>query len=57
MLTKQQTNAMRWWNKLSTSQKRTYEYETFGNGEWWEDNRLTDDDILKIHNKFALITK
>jgi hypothetical protein len=48
---------MRWWNKLSASQKRTYEYKTFGDGERWEDNRLTEDDILNIHDKFALKTK
>jgi len=46
--------ALRWWKKLSASQKRTYEYKMFGDGERWEDNRLTEDDILNMHDKFEL---
>lgn len=50
-------SALRWWNKLSASQKRTYEHETYGYGEWWEDNTLTDGDFEHMYKKYVLKTK
>lgn len=41
----------KWWNNLPQSRKNDYEREVFGNGEWWEDNTLTKEDIVVIYNK------
>ena len=42
-------SALEWWNSLTFSQQKDYEYRTFGDGEPWEDNRLTDADIETIY--------
>lgn len=46
-------SALSWWNKLSGSQQRTYEMQMFGYGEWWEDNSLSNADILKMYQHYA----
>lgn len=48
-------NAILWWNKLTASQKIDYEYQTFGYGEYWEDNTLHEDDIVLMYNKYYKI--
>ena len=44
--------AMSWWDNLTVSEKRNYEYQTYGDGEYWEDNTLHEDDIVLMYNKF-----
>ena len=42
-------SALEWWNSLSESRKRDEEFQTFGYGEPWEDNTLTDADIETMY--------
>lgn len=46
-------SALRWWSKLTKSQQRTYEMQIFGYGEWWEDNSLHNEDIVKMYQHYA----
>ena len=46
-------SALLWWNKLSKSKQRDYEMQMFGYGEWWEDNSLHEDDIVKMFQHYA----
>jgi hypothetical protein len=43
----------KWWNKLKKSKQRDYEMQMFGYGEWWEDNSLHEDDIVKMFQHYA----
>ncbi len=45
--------ALLWWNKLSKSKQRDYEMQMFGYGEWWEDNSLHENDIIKMFQHYA----
>jgi len=42
-------SALEWWYSLTPSQQKDYESRTFGDGEYWEDNRLTDADIETMY--------
>ena len=44
--------ALIWWNKLDKLKQRTIERETFGDGEPWEDNTLTDIDIVNMYMQY-----
>ncbi len=44
--------ALLWWNKLTKSKQQEYEYKVFGCGEFWEDNSLHENDIIKIYNYY-----
>lgn len=46
-------SALSWWNKLTKSKQRDYEMQMFGYGEWWEDNSLHEDDIVKMFQHYA----
>jgi hypothetical protein len=46
-------SALLWWNKLTKSKQRDYEMQMFGYGEWWEDNSLHEDDIIKMFQHYA----
>jgi hypothetical protein len=46
-------SALLWWNKLKKSKQRDYEMQMFGYGEWWEDNSLHEDDIVKMFQHCA----
>ena len=46
-------SALLWWNKLTKSKQRDYEMQMFGYGEWWEDNSLHEDDIVKMFQHYA----
>jgi hypothetical protein len=43
--------ALKWWNRLNSHQQNDIENQTFGPGEYWEDNRLTEDDIITMYKK------
>lgn len=45
-------DALNWWNKLDKWKQRSIELETFGEGEPWEDNSLTDYDIIVMFEKY-----
>jgi len=47
--------ALLWWNTLSPEEKRNYEYNTYGDGEYWEDNTLCTADIVEMYEKYKLI--
>jgi hypothetical protein len=47
------SSALLWWSKLSKSKQRDYEMQMFGYGEWWEDNSLHEDDIVKMFQHYA----
>jgi hypothetical protein len=49
---KEQQKADDWWNSLTLSQKISYEYKTFGDGEIMEDNTLSNKDILLMYRYF-----
>jgi len=46
--------AFSWWDELTSSQKRDYENKTYAAGEWYEDNRLCDEDIVHMYKKWVL---
>jgi hypothetical protein len=46
-------SALLWWGKLNKSKQRDYEMQMFGYGEWWEDNSLHEDDIVKMFQHYA----
>ena len=46
-------NALSWWNKLSKLKQKYYEYSTFGYGEPFEDNSLSEGDIIKMFLKYV----
>ena len=46
-------SALQWWGRLTKSQQGTYEMQMFGYGEWWEDNSLHEDDIVKMYQHYA----
>tara|TARA_R110000803_G_scaffold142598_1_gene208864 strand:- start:280 stop:456 length:177 start_codon:yes stop_codon:yes gene_type:complete len=45
--------ALNWWGKLTKSKQRDYEMQMFGYGEWWEDNSLHNEDIIKMFQHYA----
>jgi len=45
-------SALKWWYWLTPSQQKDYERRTFGDGETWEDNRLTDADIETMYMNY-----
>lgn len=47
-------NALAWWNKLVKSVQRDLETQTFGYGDWWEDNTLCENDIISMHKRFVV---
>jgi hypothetical protein len=48
--------AMLWWNNLNVSEKRNYEYQIFGDGEYWEDNTICETDIVIIYDRLVYKT-
>ena len=46
-------SALDWWGKLTKSKQRDYEMQMFGYGEWWEDNSLHNEDIIKMFQHYA----
>lgn len=44
--------ALNWWNNLDKWTQRSIELETFGEGEPWEDNSLTDYDIIVMFENY-----
>ena len=42
---------IKWWECLSENKKLIFEYQVFGRQEYYEDNTLTENDIIKIYNK------
>ena len=46
-------SALEWWGNLSSEKQREYELNTFGDGEYWEDNdTLEPEDIIKIYQQY-----
>ncbi len=45
-------NALFWWNKLTKSKQRDYEFTMFGYGDFFEDNSLCDNDIINMFNRY-----
>ena len=45
-------SALLWWNKLTKAKQRDFEMKMFGYGEWWEDNSLHEDDIVKMFQHY-----
>ena len=45
-------DALLWWDNLSNTDKRSFEIKVFGHGEYWEDNSLSNNDILNIFIKY-----
>jgi len=43
--------ALLWWNNLTKSQQNDIEFKTYGYGEEFEDNTLTDADIIFMYCK------
>jgi hypothetical protein len=41
-----------WWNKLSESQKRNVEFDLYGYGDPFEDNSISDEDIVQIYRTY-----
>jgi len=46
-------SALIWWDKLTKAKQRDFEMKMFGYGEWWEDNSLHEDDIVKMFQHYA----
>jgi len=46
--------ALTWWNKLTTEQKRDYEFKTYGYGDPMEDNTLVKADIIHMYKRWIL---
>ena len=44
--------ALDWWENLTLSQKISYEYQTFSDGDALEDNTLNEKDIVLMFNKY-----
>ena len=45
--------SIKWWDKLSKSQKFHYEHKMFGYGEFMEDPTITEEDIIKMYNSYG----
>jgi hypothetical protein len=45
--------ALLWWDKLTKSEQMDYVMQMFGYGEWWEDNSLHEDDIVRMFQKYV----
>lgn len=41
--------ALRWWNSLSQTKKAELEFKKYGLGDPFEDNSLSDEDIIQIY--------
>ena len=46
-----------WWNSLTRSQQRDYEFQMYGYGDEFEDNSLCIEDYKAMYAKFAKIVK
>ena len=46
-------SALLWWSELTKSKQKDYEMWTFGYAEWWEDNSLHEDDIVKMFQHYG----
>lgn len=46
-------SALEWWDKIDKKQKIKYLSATFGEDEWWANEKciIGDSDVLKIYNK------
>ena len=45
--------AIKWWYKLSKSQKLHYKHKMFGYGEFMEDPTIITEDIVKMYNSYG----
>jgi hypothetical protein len=45
--------AIKWWDKLSKSQKFHYEHKMFGYGGFMEDPTITEEDIIKMYQSYG----
>ena len=45
--------SIKWWDKLSKSQKFHYEHTMFGYSEFMEDPTITKEDIVKMYNSYG----
>jgi len=45
-------SALKWWNGLDKSHKRVIEFKIYGEGEPWEDNALTVNDIIHMYRRY-----
>jgi len=43
--------ALNWWNRLTNSQQRDIEHKIYGYGDDFEDNTLTNEDIIHMYKK------
>ena len=46
--------ALKWWNGLTKGQQRDYEFKTYGYGDQFEDNTLTDGDYIHMYKRWIL---
>ena len=46
--------ALKWWNSLTRGQQRDYEFKTYGYGDPFEDNTLTDADYIHMYKRWIL---
>ena len=46
--------ALKWWNGLTKSQQRDYEFKTYGYGDPMEDNTLTEADYIHMYKRWIL---
>ena len=50
---KKENKAIKWWDKLSKSQKFHYEHKMFGYGGFMEDPTITEEDIIKMYQSYG----
>ena len=46
--------ALKWWNSLTKGQQRDYEFKTYGYGDPFEDNTLTEADYIHMYKRWIL---
>ena len=46
--------ALKWWNSLTKGQQRDYEFKTYGYGDPFEDNALTEADCIHMYKRWIL---
>ena len=46
--------ALNWWNSLTKGQQRDYEFKTYGYGDTFEDNTLTEADYVHMYKRRIL---
>lgn len=45
--------ALKWWNNLSENKKKEFEFKKFGLGDPFEDNSLSEEDVILIYHDYS----